>query len=221
MINQERLEELGLHAISLRVSGGRKIDYIQENFDDWIDADDMENKYVIAIEIKVLGCNFEDDEHIKIGELDGYFFETELERAGINFYDLCDSISSDLEMMASAIIDEHEEVREEFCGFDENLMYIDRVYVEEKYRGLGIASYIIENINKILKYSINLSPQVLILLPMPQEKSEEGLLSEMKNEQEKKIHKSNLIKLYKGLGFDKIGNTEYMIKKITAPMNIF
>jgi len=214
MLNLEGLEKLGLDSISLRVSGGRKLDYIQGNFDDWLKNDDMENKYTVGIEIEILGENLENDKSIRIGEMRGYFFESELVREDISFYYLCDSISSDLEMMALAIVDEHGTIKEEFCDFDETLMYLDRIYVKEEFRGFGIASFITKNINEILEYSINLYPQALILLPMPQEKNEEGLLSEMKNNQKKNLYKQKLVKLYKNLGFNEIENTDYMLKKV-------
>lgn len=50
----------------------------------------------------------------------------------ISFYDLCDSIGTDLEHMASDIVDEDECIMDDICEFDENLMYMDRIYIEEK-----------------------------------------------------------------------------------------
>ena len=39
----------------------------------------------------------------------------------ISFYDLWDSVGTDLEYMASAIVDEEECIKDEICEFDENL----------------------------------------------------------------------------------------------------
>jgi len=214
MLNLEELGKLELDSISLRVSGGRELNYIDGNFDDWLENEDMINKYMIEIEIEILGINLQNDKNIKVGEVRGYFFESESVMDDISFHYLCDSISSDLEMMASAISDKNGDIREEFCDFDENLMYIDRIYVKEKYRGLGIASYVIKNIKEILGFSINLYPHTLILLPMPQERGEEGSLSFIKDEQKNKLFKQKLEKLYKNCGFKKIKNTDYMLKKV-------
>lgn len=115
--------------------------------------------------------------------------------------------------MASAIVDKNGDIKEEICEFDENLMYIDRIYIEEQYRGLGIATYVINSLNSILEYSVNLSPDVLILLPVPQEKGRDGLLTEVRDEQKKKECLKKLLKLYKRLGFTKIRGSKYMIKR--------
>lgn len=131
----------------------------------------------------------------------------------ISFYDLCDSVGTDLEYMASAIVDEEECIKDEICEFDENLMYIDRIYINEKFRGLGVDSYVINSLNEILEYSVNLSPNVLILLPAPQEIGEDGLLQEAKDEKISKNNKKRLIKLYKKLGFEKLEDSNYMIKR--------
>jgi len=213
MLNLEELGKLDLGSISLRVSGGRKLNSIAENFDDWLENEDMINKYTIAIKIEILGNNFQNEKNIKVGEVSGYFFESESARDDVDFYYLCDSISSDLEMMASSIVNEYGSIREEFCDFDATLMYIDRIYIEEKYRGLGIASHVIKDINEILSYSINLYPETLILLPEPQERNKEASLSFMTDERKKNLCKQKLIKLYKTLGFNEIENTNYMLKK--------
>ena len=221
MLNLEGLKKLDLDSISLRVSGCRDLHYIQGDIGDWLENDDMINKNTRDIKIEILGSSLENDESIRIGEMRGYFFESELARDDISFLYLCDAMSADLEMMASAIINEHGNIREEFCDCHETLMYIDRIYLEEKYRGLGISSYVIENLNEILEFSINLYPRVvLILLPMPQDRIEEGLLSEMKNEEKKHLCKQKLVKLYKNLGFNEIENTDYMLKKVEDPFLI-
>ena len=93
-------------------------------------------------------------------------------------------------------------------------MYIDRIYIEEKYRGLGIASYILNSLNQILEYSTNMNPHVLILLPKPQEKNNKNRLVNMNDKDKEKFYKSKLIDLYNKLGFKKIRNTEYMLKRV-------
>ena len=104
-------------------------------------------------------------------------------------------------------------MKENICAYDENLMYIDRIYVEEKYRNIGIASLVIESLNELLEYTVNLEPHTLILLPKPQEKDKDGHLHNVEDEEEKDIRMNKLIKLYKKLGFKKIRNSNYMMKK--------
>lgn len=214
MINLEGLNKLGYDSISLLVSGTRgKLNYIDKEICDYIEEEECEDKYSINIFIDICATNLEIQEKINIGKLTGKFFEAEIVMDDISFYDLCDSIDTDLEHMAAAIVDEDECIKEEICECGENLMYIDRIFVEEKFRGLGIASYVIHSLNTILEYSVNLSPNVLILLPVPQEKGEDGLLQEVSDEKKNELDKKKLFKLYEKLGFEKLEDSNYMIKR--------
>ena len=214
MIDLERLNKLGYDSISLEVSGTRgELNYIDKDINNYIEEQDYEDKYVINVFVDIFATNLDTQEKVEIGKLTGNFFESEIIMDDISFYDLCDSIGTDLEHMASAIVDEDECIRDDICEFDENLMYIDRIYIEEKFRALGIASYVLNSLNDILEYSVNLSPNVLILLPAPQEIGEDGLLQEVRDEKINENDKKRLIKLYEKLGFEKLKNSNYMIKR--------
>ena len=214
MINLEGLRKWGYDSISLSVSGTRgELEYIDEEIDNWRDGQDFEEKYIINIFVNIYATNLDTQKKGKIGKLTGNFFESEIVMDDISFYDLCDSVGTDLEHMASAIVDEEECIKDEICEFDENLMYIDRIYINEKFRGLGIASYVINSLNEILEYAVNLSPNVLILLPAPQEIGEDGLLQEVRDEKINENDKKRLIKLYEKLGFEKLEDSNYMIKR--------
>ncbi len=214
MINLEGLNKLGYDSISLVVSGTRgELNYIDKEIRDYIEEEECQDKYSINIFIDICATNLETQEKINIGKLTGTFFEAEIVMDDISFYDLCDSIDTDLEHMAVAIVDKDECIKEEICECGENLMYIDRIFIEEKFRGLGIASYVIHSLNTILEYSVNLSPNVLILLPVPQEKDKDGLLQEVSDEKKKELDKKKLFKLYKKLGFEKLEDSNYMIKR--------
>lgn len=213
MINLEKLKELGLDSISFRVSGDRgELRYIDEEIDKWIEEQEISDKYMINIFIEILGTNLDTNESVEIGKLTGNFFESEIVIDDTDFYDVCDSIDTDLEHMAAAIVDKDGNIRAEICEFDDNLMYIDRLFIEEKYRGLGIASYVLKYLKNILEYSVNLNPTVLIILPVPQEIDNKGLLSQVENDEDRIKYEKKLIKLYKKLGFTKIKNSNYMIK---------
>lgn len=214
MIDLEGLNKLGYDSISLEVSGTRgELNYIDKDINNYIEEQDYEDKYVINVFVDIFATNLDTQEKVEIGKLTGNFFESEIIMDGISFYDLCDSISTDLEHMASAIVDEDECIRDDICKFDENLMYIDRIYINEKFRGLGIASYVLNSLNNMLEYSVNLSPNVLILLPAPQEIGEDGLLQEVRDEKINENDKKRLIKLYEKLGFEKLKDSNYMIKR--------
>lgn len=215
MIDLEELNKLGYDSISLEVSGTRReLNYIDRDINNYIEEQDYEDKYLINVFIDIFATNLDTQEKVEIGKLTGNYFESEIIMDDISFYELCDSISTDLEHMASAIVDEEDCIKDEICEFDENLMYIDRIYIHEKFRGLGIASYVINSLNEILEYSVNLSPNVLILLPAPQEVGEDGLLQEVRDEKINENDKKRLINLYEKLGFKKLKNSNYMIKRI-------
>lgn len=214
MIDLETLKKLGYDSISLSVLGNRgELEYINTEINKWINNEEDDDKYIIDVQISIFATNVETQEKIEIGKLTGNFFESEIVMDDISFYDLCDSINTDLEHMAAAIVDEEECIKDEICEFDENLMYIDRIYINEKFRGLGIASYVINSLNDILEYAINLSPNVLILLPAPQEIGKDGLLQEVRDEKTNENDKRRLIKLYEKLGFEKLEDSNYMIKR--------
>lgn len=215
MIDLEELNKLGYDSISLEVSGTRReLNYIDRDINNYIEEQDYEDKYLINVFIDIFATNLDTQEKVEIGKLTGNYFESEIIMDDISFYELCDSISTDLEHMASAIVDEEDCIKDEICEFDENLMYIDRIYINEKFRGLGIASYVINSLNEILEYSVNLSPNVLILLPAPQEVGEDGLLQEVRDEKINENDKRRLINLYEKLGFKMLKNSNYMIKRI-------
>lgn len=214
MLDKEKLNELGLDCISLRVSRDRNvINYIDSDIDNAINIQEPNEKYVINIWIDIIGVKEDSDEEIKIGGLEGNYFEASITIDDYTFYEICDCEGADLEPLAASITDRDGNIKESICEFDENLMYIDRIYIEKEYRGVGIASFVIESLNEILQYTTELNPNVYILLPKPQEKDEEGKISNMKDEKEEKICMEKLLRLYKKLEFKKIRNTNYMIKK--------
>ena len=215
MINLEKLNKLGYDSISLKVSGTRgELNYIDQEINECIKTQDYEDKYVINVFISVFATNLDTEEKVGIGKITGRFFESEMVMDDASFYDVCDSIDTDLEHMAAAIVGEDGCIKEEICEIDENLMYIDRIYINEEFRGLGIASYILSSLNDILEYSVNLSPSVLILLPAPQEIGKDGLLQEARDEEMNKKNKRRLFRLYERLRFEKLEYSNYMIKKV-------
>lgn len=139
----DKLNEIGIEAISLKTDTSRNyMNYIKSNIENWKESQEIDDKYIVNISIEILGIKTDSDEEIKIGYLEGNFFEADIVMDDANFYDVCDCVGADLEPLASAIVDADGDIRGEICECDENLMYIDRIYIEEKYRGLGVASYI-------------------------------------------------------------------------------
>lgn len=214
MLERDKLEKVGLEAISLEVSRGRnKVSYINTDLQEAIRSQEDNERYIIDIFIDILGIEEGTGEEISIGKLEGNFFESEFVMGDTDFYGICDCVGRDLEPLAATIVDKDGCIKEHICEFHKNIMYIDRIYVEEKYRNIGIASFVIESISELLEYTVNLNPHTLILLPKPQQKNGEGELCNIKDKEEKEICMKKLINLYKRLGFKKIRNSNYMMKK--------
>lgn len=214
MLNKDKLNEVGLEAISLKVSRGRnRVNYIDVDLEEAIKSQEDDEKCIIDIFIDILGIKIDTGEEINIGKLEGNFFESEVIMEDTDFYEVCDCVGADLEPLAEAIIDNDRCIKESICDFGENLMYIDRIYIEEKYRNLGIGSFIIDSFVELLEYTVSLNPHTLILLPKPQEKNKEGKISNIENEEKKEKYMKKLIKFYKKLGFKKIRGCNYMMKK--------
>ena len=198
-----------------------EVNYIDTDLEEAIRSQEDNERYIIDIYIDILGIEEGTGEEISIGKLEGNFFESEFAMEDTDFYQICDCAGRDLEPLAEAIIDKDGNVKENICEFHKNLMYIDRIYVEEKYRNIGIASFVIESISELLEYTVSLSPHTLILLPKPQEKNKEEELCNIEDEEEKEICMKKLINLYKRLGFKKIRSSNYMIKKQAYIGNIY
>lgn len=214
MLDKEKLNQVGLDYISLDVSRGRNRIYcIDSNINNAINNIEPDSKYIINVDIDIIGIKIDSDEEVKIGKVEGNYFESDMVIDDYTFYAMCDDKGADLEPLASAITDREGYIKESICKFYENLMYIDRIYIEEEYRGVGIASFVIESLNEVLQYTTELEPNVYILLPKPQEKDKDGQIGNMEDGEQKEICMQKLIKLYKRLGFKKIRNTNYMIKK--------
>lgn len=50
-------------------------------------------------------------------------------------------VSTDLYLMAEAITDKDGNVKKSICPPERNIMYIENIYIEEKYRGMGIGKW--------------------------------------------------------------------------------
>jgi len=214
MLDKAKLNKVGLDYISLEVSRGRNNIYcIDSDIEDAINGQEPNEKYIIDVWIDIIGIKMDSDEEVKIGKLEGNYFEADVVIDDYTFYEICDCKGADLEPLAAAITDSNGYIKDSICEFDQNLMYIDRIYIDEEYRGAGIASFVIESLNEILQYTTEINPSVYILLPKPQEKDKKGNMCNVEEEKQKEICMKKLLKLYKKLGFKKIRNTNYMIKK--------
>lgn len=105
------------------------------------------------------------------------------------------------------LYDKNGELNDEFRGFaNDNFIYIDDIFIEPKYRNMGIGTEIVRNINNMIRYLLKLNVGCIFLFARPSEKDTEGeILRIMDNKSQQR-----LIKFYKNCGFQRIKNTGYM-----------
>lgn len=177
-----------------------------------IEQMDPEEKYVIYFKINIL-AELLSGKTSEIGFIEGYFFEAEMFLSEANsFFDLCDRISGDICGMAEAVTTKKGNIKSSICPPENNIMYIDKMYIEERYRNCGVGTYMIDNINALLRYSLNLEAYVCVLMPYPQVKSPDGELTHATEDTEEK--RFRLIRFYRRTGFSEIKGTQYMFRHL-------
>jgi GNAT superfamily N-acetyltransferase len=170
-----------------------------------------EHKYFTNFSVDVYAVDGMGEILADIGFLKGTSIESEITFSdGYNFLRLCDMISTDLYLMAEAICDTDGSVKKSICPHDRNIMYIENMYVEQKYRGIGIGKYLLDNIGEMFLQSLNYSHYAYILKPSPQVRH--GKHSLRDSETTTKEDKERLVNFYERAGYKFIDGSDYMIK---------
>lgn len=105
--------------------------------------------------------------------IEGFFFNVNYMRDnGVSVFECFDSVNQDVYELYEVVFDK-EDYREEFEVFNENLFYVDKIYVEEKYRNKGYASMVINEIDDIVKYVLRLDVGVIATLIYSEDNNEE------------------------------------------------
>jgi len=146
-----------------------------------------------------------------MGFLKGISIEAEVTFTNVNsFLELCDMVSADLYHMAEAVTGKNGSVRKSICPLEKNIMYIENIYIEEKYRSLGIGRYLLDNVGSLFFRSLNYSHHVHILKPFPQVKCGKHSLRNIETAASDEI--ARLAGFYKKSGYRFIKSTDYMYK---------
>ncbi len=154
-------------------------------------------------------CDIEEQEEagfVKCNFIDAKFIDSEE-----GLYNVCNYKSESLKRMANELSLLPKNIKNDIIKHKKNILYIDAIYIEEKYRGIGIGSYILKNLPQILKYSLNFDVNIIVLLPMPIEKCGNLEVRKLQNEYLVKENKKRLEKLYIKSKFKYINN--YMFKE--------
>lgn len=130
------------------------------------------------------------------------------EENGWSIFDLFDLIDSEKQGVYEYLFDD-DEPNDNYVGMDRDVLYIDEIFIEKKYRNMGIGSIIVKELPRLIKQILKLRPGCIVLLANPFEI--EG--KDFKPTRDKKKIE-NLIKFYAKNGFTRIENTQYLVKNM-------
>lgn len=139
----------------------------------------------------------------QVGKIIGYIVQDNQ-----NFFDRCDAVSGDLCAIANAVCNKDGSVSKKYlsnnCKDFEPIFILDKIEVDNKYRNKGIASNILKNLSKMLKYQFDFGSTIFLCA---------SDYENLKNSNYEKGSK-NLVKFYKKLGFKYIkNNVLYLINE--------
>lgn len=131
------------------------------------------------------------------------------EEIGYGVFDLFDLIDSEKQGVCEYLFDFDGEQNDKYVGIDRDVLYIDEIFIEKKYRNMGIGSKIVKKLPIFIKQILKLRPGCIVLLANPFEI--EGKEFKPTSDKEK-IEK--LIKFYDENGFERIKDTQYLAKNM-------
>lgn len=145
----------------------------------------------------------------KIGEIEMTYMDVSMaDEIGYSVYDLFDMIDSEKQGVCHYLFD-GDEPNENYVGMDEDVIYINKIFIDKDFRNLGIGSVIVKELPKLVRNILKLKPGCLVLLANPFE-IKEGKFTPTRNKS--KIEK--LVKFYEKNGFKRIENTQYLVKNM-------
>ena len=130
------------------------------------------------------------------------------EETGYSVFDLFDLIDSEKQGVYDYLFDD-DEPNSEYVGMDRDVLYVDKIFIEKQYRNIGIVSKIVKEMPRLIRQILKLRPGCLVLLANPFE-IENGKFKSIRDK--KKIEK--LVKFYVENGFQRIKNTQYLVKNM-------
>lgn len=207
VLDMTKLNEKGLDWITFEVNAcSAGIDVFRSGtIDENIEEGEAEDRFIIPFNIKIKGIMEEGTKTVDVGYIDGSYFEAPICRE-IRFLDLCDIVGGDIYAMAEDICDKHREIPDKLCAFDENLVYLNRIRINEAYMNCGIATFAISSLSSLLLYGVGHRCHAIVLKPAP------FLLKEKSEAYESEIKR--LEKFYSKCGFRRYKKSGHMFKRI-------
>ena len=140
------------------------------------------------------------DDGYEIGNFNLYELENDS-----SFYDKCDAMSGDIEVVAFAICGKRGNVLKKYipdATFFDTILILDKITIKREYRGQGIGSSVVRNLLNMINYQFD-SGKALFLCASDFESADKyGFDSEEYKEGTKR-----LVEFYKKLGFKVVKDT--------------
>ncbi len=171
------------------------------------------------VDIKLYEVYYQDDDNDEqddnkelIATIDGIFYDMDYAYDyGLNLFNIFDMENGDTALIYDALFDGNRKIKEKYRTYNNNIFYLDRIYVEKKYRNKGYAKLLLNQLDDIVKYMAKLNVGIIVVCSQPFEK--EGEEQKMITDDKKLQEKLNL--LYKSAGFKKTNNEyNYLVKVI-------
>ena len=188
-------------------SGNAFGDIIEEKLDiSGSDESLLNQKYFLTI----YSADEELNEQEQIGEVEMTYMDVCMaEETGYGVFDLFDLIDSEKQGVCEYLFDFDGKQNYEYVGIDRDVLYIDEIFIENKYRNMGIGSLIVKELPRLIRQILKLRPGCLVLLANPFE-VEGKMFNPSRDENE--IEK--LIEFYAKNGFERIEDTQYLVKNM-------
>ncbi|MBE5821549.1 MAG: GNAT family N-acetyltransferase [Clostridiales bacterium] len=151
----------------------------------------------------------DDNKEEKIGYIEMTYMDVNMATdMDYSIYDLFDLIDSEKQGICEYLYD-GDDFNDDYVGADLDILYIDRIFIEKKYRNNGIGSLIVEKLPRLIRDILKLRPGALVLLANPYDIENDETI---RNTNKKDIEK--LIKFYEINGFERIEDTQYLVRNM-------
>lgn len=177
-----------------------------------IDFDNLEEILsYFAVDIKLYENDELNNNKELIASIDGIFYDMDyVYNYGFDFLDIFDMHSCDTVNIYDILFNQDDEIKEEYETLNNNIFYLERIYVEKKYRHKGYAKFLLEQLEDIIRYVAKLNVGVLIVCSQPFEKQgDHDRMIRKDNELQQKLNN-----LYESVGFKKIDHSHNYLTKV-------
>lgn len=211
-MEQKLLIETDSHGVDLFL-------YDMDSPHDELNLEDYEEQLASTyanIYLYLVNENYEEDCDLENKELvatiGGRFFDMNyIEEHGLHLDSILDMCDADTASLIPYLLNEDRDVKEEyFSTFSNNIYYLDRIEVEEKFRGQGYAKFLLQNLPKILIYLAKINIGIIIVQAQPFDRVNQHQVMDYKNRE----RKERLIRLYGTCDFARINDSNYLIRII-------